>query len=458
MQKRLSWKLAAIAFLIVLLMIPLAMIDGVVRERAGRQQEVENTVSRSSAGAQALLGPVLAVPWLEKRKVRHSHEKGPDTIEIDAIHGVAVFTPQTLDITADAGVESRYKGLYKALVFDANGKWRAHFDVPANLGLDADPATVTAGAAYVAMGLSDERGIVGQPRIVFDGAPLPLQQGVELSTLQHGLRGVIGAADWRTASRHDVAVDMEVIGTGSIGFVPIGADTKVRVKSAWAHPNFQGEFLPRTREVSEAGFAALWEVSRFASANDMTLAASRPLARTASGGATQGGAPLATLGVAFIEPVNIYQQAERAVKYGALYIVLTFAGFFLVETLKRLRIHPMQYGLVGLALAAFFLLLISLSEHVAFGFAYLGAGGACVALITYYLAHVLKSRGRGLAFGALFTLLYGVLYGVLLSEDNALVLGSLLLFAALAAVMILTRRIDWYDAANPAATTATPAA
>jgi len=342
MQKRLFWKLVAIALLIIGLLIPLSMIDGVVRERAGRQQEVENTVARSSAGAQALLGPVLAVPWLEKRKVRRTHPKGPDTMEIDEIHGVAVFTPQALDIAADAGVESRYKGLYKALVFDANGKWRAHFDVPANLGLDADPNTITASGAYVAVGLSDERGIVGQPKIVFDGTALPLEQGVELASFPHGLRGLIGASDWRSASRHDVAIDMEVIGTGTLGFVPIGADTKIRLKSAWPHPNFLGDFLPRTRDISDAGFAAAWEVTRFATANDLMLVSGKKANPLAVNNVQPPGS-FNTLGVAFIEPVNIYQQAERAVKYGELFIVLPFAGFFLVETLKGLRIHPMQY-------------------------------------------------------------------------------------------------------------------
>jgi inner membrane protein len=149
--------------------------------------------------------------------------------------------------------------------------------------------------------------------------------------------------------------------------------------------------------------------------------------------------------VSFIEPVNIYQKAERAVKYGALFVALTFAAFFLFETLKDLRIHPLQYGLVGFARAVFFLLLVSLSEHIMFLHAYLIASAACVLLIGYYLVHVLGSWRRGVAFGLKLTLLYGALYGLLLSEDNALMLGSLLLFAALAVFMVLTRGIDWYQ-------------
>ena len=149
--------------------------------------------------------------------------------------------------------------------------------------------------------------------------------------------------------------------------------------------------------------------------------------------------------MSFVEPVNIYLQAERAVKYGILFVVLTFAAFFLFEILKDLRIHPLQYGLVGAALALFFLLLVSLSEHMLFLHAYLIASAACVLLIGYYLAHVLGTWRRGLAFATKLSLLYTVLYGLLLSEDNALMLGSLLLFAALTTFMMLTRKIDWYQ-------------
>ena len=144
-----------------------------------------------------------------------------------------------------------------------------------------------------------------------------------------------------------------------------------------------------------------------------------------------------------------YSLSERAVKYGILYVVLTFGGFFIFEMIERLPIHPVQYLLVGFGLAIFFLLLVSFSERMPFGFAYLIAGGAAVGLLTFYLAHVLRSVARGLGFGGLLTGMYGAMYGLLISEDNALILGSLLLFGVLAAVMVLTRRVDWYRASAP---------
>jgi inner membrane protein len=160
---------------------------------------------------------------------------------------------------------------------------------------------------------------------------------------------------------------------------------------------------------------------------------------------------LDVFGVSFIEPVNIYSQAERAVKYGLLFVSPTFAVFFLFELMKSLAIHPVQYALVGLALALFFLLLVSLSEHLRFALAYLIASSACILLIGFYLMNVLHSWKRGFAFGAALTLLYGVLYVLLRSENSALAMGSILLFSVLAGIMMATRKIDWYQLGKPEA-------
>ncbi|HEX7027513.1 MAG TPA: inner membrane CreD family protein, partial [Gammaproteobacteria bacterium] len=150
------------------------------------------------------------------------------------------------------------------------------------------------------------------------------------------------------------------------------------------------------------------------------------------------------LGVSFLQPVDVYSLTDKAIKYGFLFIGLTFAVFFLFEILKKLAIHPVQYGLVGLALAVFYQLLISLSEHMLFDFAYLIAAAASIALITFYVCYVLRSVARGIGFGAMLSLLYGMLLMILKSEDHSLLMGSLLVFGALSAAMYLTRKVDWY--------------
>ena len=152
-----------------------------------------------------------------------------------------------------------------------------------------------------------------------------------------------------------------------------------------------------------------------------------------------------TVSVTLADPIDPYRLADRAVKYGILFVLLTFGGFFLFEVGKQMRIHPVQYLLVGLCQSVFFLLLVSFSEHMRFGTAYSIATGACIGMLTYYLTFVLGSRVYGLAFGGALAALYGCIYGLLIAEDNSLLLGSLLLFGVIALAMIATRRVDWYE-------------
>lgn len=208
------------------------------------------------------------------------------------------------------------------------------------------------------------------------------------------------------------------------------------MRADWPHPSFQGVFLPARHEVGAKGFTAHWQVSRHAAQGAERLAAcerAKPCPQLTA----------QALEASFIETAGLYQRLERASKYGFLFTGLTFAAFFLFELLRRLAIHPVEYALVGLALAMFFLLLTALSEHLAFALAYALATFACTGLIAIYVAHVLRSARAGLAFGGALAALYGILYMLLSAEDYALLAGAVLLFGLLAGVMIATRRVDW---------------
>jgi inner membrane protein len=190
--------------------------------------------------------------------------------------------------------------------------------------------------------------------------------------------------------------------------------------------------------IAPEGFRARWEISSLASNAQAQFREAIDRSRVND---TQA------ISVSLVDPVNAYSQVDRATKYGVLFVLLTFVAFFMFEFLGQLRIHPIQYGLVGLAIAIFFLLLLALSERVPFGIAYAAAAIACVTLIGYYLGHVLGGWTRGAGFAAMLGTLYAALYGLLISEDNALVLGAGLLFLILATIMVLTRKVDWYRAA-----------
>jgi inner membrane protein len=208
------------------------------------------------------------------------------------------------------------------------------------------------------------------------------------------------------------------------------------LRSDWPHPSFQGAFLPAEREITAQGFEARWQVLE--------------LNRTYRQVFAEGEVDVATLdksafGVGLFQSVDIYQRAERAVKYAALFIALTFLTLFAWEQVTRNRLHPLQYLLVGLALSMFYLLLIALSEHIAFAVAYVTAAASLVLLIGLYIAGALRSSYRGLVAGGAMSLVYGLLYMLVLSKDYSLLLGAIILFVALAAVMLATRRIDWYQ-------------
>jgi inner membrane protein len=254
----------------------------------------------------------------------------------------------------------------------------------------------------------------------------------------------------------DTSLKFTLEGTESLAIAPLAKRNVIRIASPWPHPLFNGDFLPRNRDINDKGFRAEWEISSLATnAQAQYLGGARVPGMAPAGSVDaehmdQAVTGLDAIGVSLVEPVNIYTQADRASKYGILFVVLTFVGFFMFELIKQLRIHPIQYGLVGLALAIFFLLLVALSEHIEFGQAYLAASVACIGLLGYYVSHVLRSLLRGLGFAAMLATLYGALYGLLISEDNAMVLGAGLLFLILAAIMIVTRKIDWYSVGSVA--------
>ena len=433
MNRSLLLKMIAIAGLTVMLLVPLMMINGVISERTFYRDEAVRRIAESSAGEQSIAGPVLVVRYVDWTDVpvTSATPNAAPRVRRERSEGEWIFFPDTFALDGRVLPATRKLGLHEVRVYELEASVQAQFSVQ----IPPTPGTVTQrqiNAPILSLGISDVRGLVGTQRLRVDGVEQTLLQGSGV----HGNRGVHATLAQVTAGQtlsFAVAADLVVAGTERLALAPLGNSNRIALASPWPHPQFAGRFLPRSREVRSNGFDAAWDISALAAATQ--------------GQFLTGAEPEALDGVSLtlVEPVNIYSQADRASKYGVLFVLLTFTAFFLFELIKRLRIHPVQYLLVGLALAIFFLLLLSLSEHMAFLWAYLTASGACIGLLGFYLSHVLRSKARGIGFASGLTLLYAALYGLLVSEDNALVLGSLLLFAVLAAIMVVTRRIDWYQ-------------
>ena len=448
MQKQLLWKCLTLFVLGLLLLVPLGRIESTILERSSYRDEAVRQVAANSAGAQTLIGPLLVITVEEEYDaedvVGEGEQRRVRTVRRKRTHEVVLF-PKKLALNGDLNVEKRAYGLHEVAVFDLRSTLTGNFDPPAEADLPSKGpnAVMTWGRARLVMGLADPRGIMAEPRIVLGDHELKPQLGTGLASIKSGFQATLPETVPGMTKPLPFRIELKLAGTESFGMIPLGDQTTASLRSNWANPSFGGGFLPRSRTVDDAGFTAQWSVTSLAA--DVQRTVLNPVDKTVNGQPASGSVEdLNSFRVKLIDPVDIYHQSVRAAKYGILFVVLTFAAFFMFETVRNLPIHPVQYGLVGLALALFFLLLLSLSEHVSFYLSYAIAAFASVALIVVYLAAVLRGWQRALGFGTGLSLLFGALFGVLLSEQNALLLGSLLLFIVLAALMLATRGVDWY--------------
>ena len=444
---KLLLRFLTIGGLVLLLLIPLMMIRGTIQEREAYRHQAVERVIEGTAGKQRVTGPIRVVPWTEVRRTEWQDDKGVKRYRDDKTSGHLLQMPKTLEVTGRLAPSERAVGLYKVRVYEWHADLAATFDP-----LLPGPSTGAErqyGTPYLVFGMSDVRGVAGTPELTVDGAKLPLKSGTGyLGARLDGIHAELPAVAAGRVAGQRVAMKLLFKGTESLSVVPLGDNNDIRIKSSWPHPKFEG-YSPSS-EVSGSGFNATWKISSLASNAQKQLLGDDGCAsqtdRIVDGRVLA--APLNgtvdALQVSLVDPIDVYTQADRASKYGILFVVLTFVGFALFELIKRLPIHPLQYLLVGLALAIFFLLLLSLSEHIAFWKAYLVSAAACIGLQFVYLSGVLQSWARAAGFAAMLTSLYGVLYGLLVSEDNALLMGSLLLFGILAAIMWVTRKVDWY--------------
>ncbi|HEV3019571.1 MAG TPA: cell envelope integrity protein CreD [Burkholderiaceae bacterium] len=439
MQRRLLLKFLVLAAVGLLLAIPLAMIEGTITERVTYKDSAIQAIAAASAGAQLLVGPVLSVPFQEEYDEEEASKQESDKprrwVRRRRESSVTLL-PKRLSLNGSLQTERRAYGIYSVPVYGLHAVIAGVFDAAGDTDLSprGRNSTITWGHPSLVIGVTDVRGLATEPRLQAGSDTLTAVRGTSGTSLRSGFHGQLQQTGLpSTETPFEVQIDL--IGTEALSVVPLGGMTTAQLRGDWADPNFGGSFLPRQRKVDRSGFEGNWAISGLASGVQR---------EDLSAGATTAVGSLPCFTIKLIDPIDVYHLAVRAVKYGLLFIVAIFAAFFAYEVIATLPIHPVQYVLVGLAQAMFFLLLLSLSEHISFAFAYLGAATGSVLLIVAYLAAVLRGTGRALWAGGALALLYAALFGVLESEQNALLLGSLLLFALLAALMLGTRRVDWY--------------
>ena len=457
-------KLAALAAVVLLLLFGLGLIEDVVHDRQHYRSMTAQSVASSLAGPQTLMGPLIHSACVESWDVETG--KGDERrMEERRREFLLTAMPEQLQLKSGAAMEERARGLHKVNTYKLKTHIQAQWAPLASLQpqTTVKGSRMQCGAPILMLGVGDARGI-RTAQLTLGGQTLALKPGTFHPQYSRGLHATLPESVLSATDGLAATLDLELVGTERLSIVPLGSNTEVQLSSGWPHPSFTGRFLPSEREVRDDGFTAQWRLSSLATTAQQDVAQGKPVCQ-ASGGddddepaaaAAPSGGCADSFSVAFIDPVNPYSLAQRAIKYGVLFIALTFVGVGLFELMKRLRVHPVQYLLVGSALCSFFLLLLSLSEHLPFGAAYALSATACVLLLGYYASHMLGSVRRGLPFGAGMALLYGLLYVLLQLEQTALVVGALALFAVLALVMVLTRRVNWYGLSTPLGGTPAP--
>jgi inner membrane protein len=427
-------RLVVMGILALALLVPLTWVHSIVAERASRRDAVVTEVSGTWGGRQVVGGPVLSVPY----SVTWIDGAGRQQRSVCR----ANFLPRDLQIDGTAAPEIRSRGIFDVAVYRAGLKITGRFTRPDVQWIRPAPEHVDWDQATVSIGVADPRGLTRRTSLKWRGQDVQFSGGVaDVGLFRAGIQARVPMPDDEPASaEYPFEFVLDLNGTRDLQFLPVAQETTVTLTSPWPHPSFSGTPLPETRRLDASGFSARWRAADFGRPYP-----SRWTSGTIGADRLLTDANASAFGMSLVQPVDIYQQAERAVKYAVLFIVLTFLIFFLREVFHAALLHPMQYAFVGFALCVFYLLLVSISEHAGFDLAYAIAASVTTILIALYARAVLGGTAPGASVLGALAALYGFLYLLLRLEDYALLAGSVGLFVILALVMYVTRRMNWYD-------------
>ncbi len=435
-------KLMSIGILIIILLIPSSWIQSLMEERQHRANEVMDEVYAKWSGSQTFAGPVLVVPYkkIERVELRQGESQMREVTE------QAFFLPTALKVAGTITPQRLQRGIFDIVVYESSLDVSATFGKPDFEGLGVLPEHVLWSEAKLAACVSDLRGISETPIIKSGDRRLDVEPSNDIGfnyynanlplTPETPLRatGVQAPLQWKEAGDFRPAVKAQVIlkGSDALRFLPLGKFTEVSLKGPWPDPSFEGEFLPTTRKISTTDFEAAWKVLHF----------NRPYPQQWLGsGRTLENYEMATR---LIIPADQYQKSIRTAKYSILLILLSFTALLLVEIIRKIRIHPFQYILIGVALIIYYSLLLSMSEHLGYNLAYLIAAVATVLLVTWYSKSFLKEGQLVSLFGGLVTFFYVFVFVIIQAQDFSLLIGSTGLFIVLATIMYFSRSVNWY--------------
>jgi inner membrane protein len=445
-------KLFSIGILMLILMIPASWIESLIQERQSRAAEVVREVSDKWSGGQTLSGPVLMIPFTKVELLKR-WDNGKQIEEMIETKHNAYFLPEYFGLVGKVKPQVLHRGIFDVAVYESEIAMEAKFLNPDFASWNIPEDRVHWNEAVMVNGISDLRGIDADPQIEIGGKKLmagPSSNiGIEINPVMTTLskndghivpeqinlsNGIVVPLNWK--SREDFtdqfAMKLSLKGSENIYFVPVGKSTQVNLSGPWSSPSFEGKLLPADRTVDATGFTALWKVLSF----------NRPFSQQwIDQDQSLNGSEF---GVRLLIPADQYQKSARTAKYHALIILLAFTALFLVEITSKIKIHPFQYILIGVALIVYYTLLLSLSEHLGYNVAYLIASLATVLLVSFYSATFLKRKQIILLFSGLMLFFYIFIFVIIQAEDFSLLIGSVGLFLIISLLMYFSRNIAWY--------------
>jgi len=432
-HRKLSFKLITIGFLVIILLIPKLMVLSLITERSANAETAINEVMSKWSNNQTITGPILTVPF-KKIIFNENEEKYKEVIQ------TATFLPKKLNINGEIFPKKLYRNIYDVVVYESDITLEGNFEMPDFSGLDINVNDILWENAQVLVAISDLRGINEEVSLNWNKTDVTFSPGMKTSAI--GISGI--SANFQNLSEKDFPgnfqISIQTKGSENIMFTPVGEKTNVKLYSDWNDPSFIGNFLPNTREIDETGFKANWSILHFNRNFPQHWIDDGNFA-----GVYGSKMHDSDFGVELITMANHYQKNMRSAKYAILIVIITFIVFFMYEVFSKHRIHAFQYIMVGSGITIFYLLLLSISEHLGFNLAYLIASIAVLLLVILYtrsfMPKLKNSIGVGLAMGAS----YGFIFILLQIEDYALLAGSISLFILLALLMYFTRKINWYN-------------
>jgi len=446
-----GFKIAMLVIIILLLLIPVAMIRSLISERSYRADEVEDSIMEAWGSQFMLYGPVIRIPVIEREEVRTKTEKEGEKIEIITRNYTLWITPKDVKISADFSAQKKRRGIFSVALFSGNVSLSGNFSYERAKDELKKNQTLYPEQAEIIIGLATQKGIRRIIKADWNGSELFFKPGNRNFSIDYfgdrksagrastsGGNGVNASSPFNAAGINTFDIQFAVQGGKAIRLIPIGETTQVRIQTNWPSPSFQGGFLPASYTLTESGFDAEWEISYLSRSIPLYwLTAERDEHESKSNWKNE------FFGVDFFKPLDHYALNTRAVKYAILFLIIPFLTLFFLEVFSQKSIHPAQYLLSGFANVIFYLLLLSISEHLSFSVAYLIAAAALTCMMSLYARSLLETWTRSAYMGLVMALLYLIMYLTLNAEDWALLIGSIAAFVITGVVMFLTRKLDW---------------